>query len=985
MTEDSTSTDLRYPTKNFHKKEAIAVASQTIKKQMFTNKLLINQYKFMKKIFRIIIFCGTTIVGFAQNGATTSVVTETANWPNTLSNLNTSQITSGVLIDKVSDFVNITTFNNNKNNLSSAEHFSQALTQLYKASDETRFISNTELKNRSTTTINNIVDIGIINTSFQKLYFNPENPAAAGLLVQNGKFVPVANKPSFVTKKIIVAAPLTEMATGKDITFNFKTNLIFNNATTNIKTLVVDFGTGVNNTIISNGAILTASKTIAYTNGAIKVLKFVFTFSDNSVITTYASLSLNYIDTTTSLTAMPSLTTNSCTTNLREQILFSSTLPYKGYDEVLPFFGKIQATIFYHNNNGNTEKKILKPIIVVDGFDPKDARKTQDCDCENDDNPDDKLNCRKLNSDITVTWGNGFFPTITQVFNPKKHESIEELMDYLDGTIDPQTGLPRKSNLITQLRSKGYDVIIINNPTYTGTNTAGQSKIIDGGADYIERNAMNLVSYMQSIQQKLIANGSSEKLVLLGPSMGGQITRYALAYMEKKFAETGLDIWKHNARLWVSVDSPHLGANIPVGAQANIWFLSDKLFKLPARISFYEKLNSVAGKQMVISQFKNALDTSTDGQGSGGYLNNSTFFTTYYNNLNTNVVAGSNGYPVTTSTFRKIAMVNGSLSGKKDAAPGATFYHTNSYIKANWLGFISPLAGLGALLSGQDIKIPALNLKLNFMPQYGTTAGVFGGDGQNFDIGFNHWNISHPGYYLSVNNNDSRGSLDVVSGGYFKTAKLIREDVEKGLKDAGANIELYSYIENHSFIPVFSALGHLQPNQDWGNALNSNLTCPSNKLTPFDSYYGIENNTEHVSFTKEAADWLYKELDSNTSQAPYFPVSTDELAGSKTICLNTNTNYSFADFCKIPSTVASWTVSDNLQIVSQNGTSIVVSGIYGGLATITANFSNSDQKLTKEIWISTPEFKEFTFDNSPYTLCIAAQPTSSYYIRRYLI
>ncbi|MBC7495524.1 MAG: hypothetical protein H7221_11000 [Flavobacterium sp.] len=714
----------------------------------------------MKKIFMILLCIFGTYAN-AQNNMTTEATLQRPDWNNLLSNLNQSQITSGILIDKVVDFSKLQNFNIGSNNISDANHFAQSLSELYRASGNSRFISPEQLKTQIATNSYNAIDIGIINTSFQKLYFSPDNPSSAGLTVVNGKFVPIANRPAFVTKKLFMASPLLAMATGNNITFNFKNNLIFTNAASPIQTLLVDFdGTG-NTTIINNGTIVLASKTVTYSGSMAKVLKFTATFQDNTTATTFAKLSVNYPDNSTNKFAA-----SPCDEDLREQVVFTSTLPFQGYTETFPVNGQIQTTVFYHTLNNSARQKImLKPIIVVDGFDPKDTRKAQDCDCERDTNPDPQENCREKNTLTTVTW-NGLFPTITRAYNADKHESIEDLMKYFDGTIDPLTGLPGKSNLITELRAKGYDVILVNNPTYYFNGTK-----IDGGADYIERNAMTLVSYMQSIKNTVLANGSSEKLVLMGPSMGGQITRYALAYMEKKFAETGLPIWKHDARLWVSIDSPHLGANVPVGAQTAIWFLANEMYIGDAAESFNEKLNSVAGKQMIISQFQHAINTATSGTANGGQLNNSPFFTTYYNNLNTNGVAGSNGYPVTTSTFRKIAMVNGSLTGKKDATDGATFFKINSYIKANWLGLISPLAGLGALLSGEDIKIPALNLDLKFMGATGQRSTVFTGDGQIFDIALNNWAIQHPSYSFSVTNNSIRGSLDVVPGGYFKTAK----------------------------------------------------------------------------------------------------------------------------------------------------------------------------------------------------------------------
>ena len=871
----------------------------------------------MKKIFITLIFCLQLSQIVAQDNPTIQQTEVTPNWPVMLSNLNTSQITSGVLIDKVTTFANIINYNTIDSNISNSKHFNQALSELYRASDQTRFIPLTELKNRTaTTTSNNSVDIGIINTTFHKLNFNEENPSAGGVTFNQstGKFVAVAGRPSFIGKKISAIAPLKEFVTGSSFVFNFKNNLIFNNATTTIKTLVVDFTDGSTpSTIISNSAIVIPSKTVNYSTTGMKTLKFTITYSDNTTLITFGKIYIKYNSNLQTLA--PSNTNSPCYELLKDKGIFTSTIPFQGYSESSPVFGKTEYTVFY--GYSNTAKQMIKPIIIVDGFDPKDKRKVQDCDCEQD------PTCVLNNDDDD----NG-------VFNPANHESLEDLMNYNEVV----AGNNVQKNLIRELRTKGYDVIVINNPTYTSTNVAGQTVTIDGGADYIERNAMTLVSYMQSVKGQQAIAGSTQKLVLIGPSMGGQITRYALAYMEKRFAEETDPIekpkWQHNARLWVSVDSPHLGANIPVGAQANIWFLADRLGKEPAKIQYYEELNSVAGKQQIISQFQNARET--------GYLNGNSFFTTYYNNLNTNGVAGSGGYPVSNADFRKIAMVNGSLTGKKDAVEQQTFLYMRGYIRGLW-----PF---------QSSTITLLRLQDNFMPASGQTATVFKGDGQNstFNIGFNHWYVdfSHPRYSLSVNNNSIKGSMDVVPGGTFTTAKYIKEAVSEGLREAGVRQETRDYIENHSFISTFSAIGHLNPNQNWGNPLNTNLTCSSNRQTPFDSYYGTENNTAHTSFTKESIDWLFEELDGNP-QAPHFPIGKNVLSGPDSFC--TNAIYSFNDICKIPS-VPVWSVSGNIQIVNQTDYAVEVvktnADAYG-YAEITATFQNG-QKLIKKIWIGQP-------------------------------
>lgn len=58
----------------------------------------------------------------------------------------------------------------------------------------------------------------------------------------------------------------------------------------------------------------------------------------------------------------------------------TKTTPFQGYTENAPVAGKLQFRIFYHTNNGNLQKTLVKPIIISDGFDPGDTRKIQESD-----------------------------------------------------------------------------------------------------------------------------------------------------------------------------------------------------------------------------------------------------------------------------------------------------------------------------------------------------------------------------------------------------------------------------------------------------------------------------------------------------------------------------------------------------------------------------------------------------------------------------
>ena len=698
---------------------------------------------------------------------------------------------------------------------------------------------------------------------------------------------------------------------GSNFNFNFNSIFSFTNATTTVKNLTVKFGENPTNspvTIINNSIYVLSTKNVVYTTSGLKALEFNFTFSDNTTITTFAKIFV-----TVQIEGLLSTQNAICTDLIRERGIFTSKIPFQGYTENFPINGQIEYTVFY--SNGNTARKMMKPIIIVDGFDPKNKRKVQDCDCESD------PKCLEDNSETTYSSYYPF-PKFTTTFNADKHESIEDSMDYKD-----QNDV--KINFMAELRSLGYDVIIINQPSYyvinplqptitvtvpisislpiTTTITIPNYVFVDGGADYIERNAYTLASFIQEyIKSAQNTAGSTEQLVLIGPSMGGQITRFALAYMEKKYAETGLDKWKHNARLWVSVDSPHLGANIPVGAQANIWFMAEPLGKIPAKEK-YSDLNSVAGKQQSILNFDYALTSQAHN------LLGSPFYTKYYNDLKNNGAAGSNGYPVTTTTFRKIAMTNGSLSGVKQGIESQSFLYTRVYIRGLW-----PF---------QSSTITLARFHDFFMPSTGNTGLVFRGDGQNFNIHTvnpQNWDLSHPRWSLHVTNNDVRVCHDVIPGGFLKLGKQIKESIESGASEGGYRSETSNYLDRNSFISTFSSLGHLNPYQNWSNPLNKNLLCASNRETPFDSYFGNGYNTEHTTFNKESVKWLKEELLGN-KQLPNFPIDPNALTGNRIICNGNNTQYKF-EICSVPSPVVNWSVSDKAIIISSTPYSVILKG-----------------------------------------------------------
>ncbi len=199
--------------------------------------------------------------------------------------------------------------------------------------------------------------------------------------------------------------------------------------------------------------------------------------------------------------------------------------------------------------------------------------------------------------------------------------------------------LANKQNMLETLRSRGYDAVLVN---------------FYDGAGYIQRNAMLVVKVIQTVINRMKAAGtytSAPQIVVIGPSMGGLITRYALRYMEMHGME-------HHVRTWISFDSPQKGANVPLGLQYWVHFFADVADAESAQEA-QAALLSPAAQQMLIYHF---------------YYYAYNQFSSFYNEIN------SMGFP---QLPRKVAIINGSGYGlTQPFNPGdqVIYYHYRSWL-----------------------------------------------------------------------------------------------------------------------------------------------------------------------------------------------------------------------------------------------------------------------------------------------------------------
>lgn len=431
----------------------------------------------------------------------------------------------------------------------------------------------------------------------------------------------------------------------------------------------------------------------------------------------------------------------------------TATLGYQGYDETQEYFGQGEYEIFLDNVDGILDR----PVILLDGFDPGDAR------------------------DI-----NGLYSSLA--FGGE--------------------------NLADLVRDEGYDIVVLNAPLYT---TDG--KDIDGGGDFIQRNAMVLVELIDFLNQEKVGN---EELVVLGPSMGGLIARYGLAFMEE-------NSMPHETRLYISFDSPHKGANIPISLQYLINYLAQEIGDAQAVALVDEVLNSPAAKEMLYDHLLGHLLAGSPTEQDPTKLlpaGAPDFRDAFQAELD------ALGFP---QNVRNVAMINGAGNGLTTGMAGMQVVDTTLDL------------GSGA----------TADVTLHFTPEANTTINVTSFD--SFFVGFPVDSFDADAQALpTIDGIDAApGGLSFISG---------------ALGGGGGNPAIQDFIDaldqdEFSFIPTISSLA-LETENDW-------FAIPDLNDSPFVNFHIPNTNERHVEPTAQNVAFALAEI----LQMP-LGVSENELSGA---------------------------------------------------------------------------------------------------------
>lgn len=283
-------------------------------------------------------------------------------------------------------------------------------------------------------------------------------------------------------------------------------------------------------------------------------------------------------------------------------------------------------------------------------------------------------------------------------------------------------------DVITLLQSVGYDVILLN---------------YANGQDYIQRNGLAIRQFLVHTLPEWIIDGR-DCAALVGISMGTQTARYAMRTAEL----AGED---HHIGLFVSLDGPYQGANIPTSIQATVDFLAPEVGDLQPLV---DTLDSPAAQQMLI---KNRI-----------YLPSWPWFPIYYQSTPDFVAyyaeANALGLP---QDARNVAVANGSGTG--------TLQNNGSMEKIIYAELDGPL--------WTGMKVDA-RTDHNGQIFYGKITKLF--SSRSLKITLNAaqlWDIA-PGGFLDMH-------TDLI-------------EMAQGIDD---DLDIYYELDHFDFIPTTSALG----------------------------------------------------------------------------------------------------------------------------------------------------------------------------------
>lgn len=412
---------------------------------------------------------------------------------------------------------------------------------------------------------------------------------------------------------------------------------------------------------------------------------------------------------------------------------------------------------------------------------------------------------------------------IVSPFNPVGSATIDiELASILKVGASNNAKL---STLLSYLHVTGTSVLYISHGHLANTSLP----LVDKA-----RAVSTVLSMFNTLRVDKKNNAGYEKLNIIGLSLGGVVAKKALTLLE----DIGLD---HEVNLYMSMDSPHLGAHIPLGLQ-NLPGAISKVFEYAKDKTnlngFFDKLiDDILDIDKITDTI--ALGANIFGQVADG---SGTLLQTRFNNIHSNELLAYNilGTNLRTPEFIRMRQETSTLPRR-----------TNKNIAiAN--GSISGV--------GLDTRNPFLQLRTSEKDK--VTFSIFANPRGRQETNSYAW-LRFPDRntaFLGTRSYDYSYRSPVgqsEDGVPCATTTSVMQAVELGVNFAvnqnwPEKLTVYNY--NTCFIPTASALASIDGNE----FKNSSFTAAS---SAFDEIIGGSANTAHMFFSEEIVNQIIETVD----------------------------------------------------------------------------------------------------------------------------
>ncbi len=421
------------------------------------------------------------------------------------------------------------------------------------------------------------------------------------------------------------------------------------------------------------------------------------------------------------------------------------------------------------------------------------------------------------------------------------------------------------------------------------------------GTDDIKKNALVVEELIRQVNSRKENddrdNNLRQKNVVMGLSVGGLSARYGLAQMTRNNEPT-------ETRLLITHDSPHRGANIPLGLQYFVRMLGSgfQIFGtnvtdiLPEHSDMIKLFDEPASQQIFLYRATGTNSYNTNTFLDGDYRNMVDFLPSDPNKPN----------------YRFIATSLGSECGHELYSPYKTFFNAG--------------AGIGAGITANFLffRVPIVTYELGFQAEAHSLP--------------NQGSTNKLARLYVINNLKLFGFIDIVKQFYNNTAYADGNTLPvdgvpgstSGLLDVQALRDLSSiatfppiglYVQfpiyyifggyfnayaynagfsyNFSFVPATSALD-ISPfntsafSQSYVNGFNQNYPSKAETYiaqeTITSSTSSNATNNEHIRFTARNSEWLYNEMENlNNNLNCSSECSNPYYIGGKTILCTSET------------------------------------------------------------------------------------------------